>query len=183
MSLATLRAGWVLRSALIALVAISDGALAYTAPTGCTDISQVPVTKNIEFGAGIQAIFAQFSVSPAVGCADCHTTAGGPAGGLNLDPNDSDPFAVPPYASIVNVSSGEVPELAYVVPNRPELSFLFMKINCDNPPHGQRMPLGALELFTPEQQALIYDWIAEGATVEPTNSIFRGTFDYRGFNQ
>ena len=183
MKVGTLRAGRTIRSALFALASISKGAPAYNPPTGCTDISQVPVTKNIEFGAGIEAIFVQFSVSPAAGCADCHTTAGGPAGGLNLDPSDSDPFAVPPYAGIVNVSSDEVPQLDYVVPNRPELSYLFMKINCDNPPHGERMPLGEVELFTPEQQALIYDWIAEGATVEPTNSIFRGTFDHRGFDQ
>ena len=103
-----------------------------------------------------------------------------PAGNLDLDP--SEPDEPSPYGNIVNVLSDEVANLQYVVPNHPEQSFLFMKVNCDNPPSGSRMPLdGYAGGLTPQQQAVIYDWIAGGASVEPTNTIFRGTFDIRGF--
>ena len=155
-------------------------ALAVSAPTGCTDISKIPVTNEIDFGAGIEAIFIQFSTNPAAGCASCHTSDAGPSGGLNLDPNDQNPDATSPYTGIVNVPSLEAPAYNYVTPNRPELSYLFMKINCDTPPSGSRMPLGYTDVFTPEQQAFIYDWIAGGATIETTSTIFRGTFDIRG---
>ena len=156
-------------------------ALADSPPTGCTDISKIPVTNAIDFGAGIEAIFIQFSTNPAAGCASCHTTDAGPSGGLNLDPNDQNPDATSPYFGIVNVPSIEASEYDYILPNSPELSYLFMKINCDNPPSGSRMPLGYTDVFTPEQQAFIYDWIAGGATIETTSTIFRGTFDIRGF--
>ena len=171
-----MRSAFILTTSLFSL-----GAAAANPPTGCTDISTIPVTTEIEFGAGIEGIFRQFSSNPAAGCASCHTTAAGPSGGLNLDPDDQDPLAVPPYTGIVNVPSLEYSQLDYVKPNHPELSFLFMKINCDKPPAGNRMPLGYTEYFTPEQQALIYDWIAGGASIESTSEIFRGTFDIRGF--
>ncbi len=124
-------------------------ALAVSAPTGCTDISKIPVTNEIDFGAGIEAIFIQFSTNPAAGCASCHTSDAGPSGGLNLDPNDQNPDATSPYTGIVNVPSLEASAYNYVTPNRPELSYLFMKINCDTPPSGSRMPLGYTDVFTP----------------------------------
>ncbi len=171
-----------MRSALVSIALLySVCATAAYPPTGCTDISDIPVTKNIEFGAGVESIFRQFSAQPAAGCASCHTTAAGPSGGLNLDPDDQDPNAVSPYTGIVNVPSLEYPNLDYVKPNQPELSYLFMKVNCDQPPSNNRMPLGYTEYFTPEQQAFIYDWIAGGASIESTSEIFRGTFDIRGF--
>jgi hypothetical protein len=59
---------------------------------------------------------------------------------------------------------------------------LFQKVNCDPPDVGDRVPLGYGDL-SPEQQALIYDWIAEGAPSGTTDDIFHNDFDPRGFVQ
>jgi hypothetical protein len=152
-------------------------------PSGCTSIQNVPVIYNIDYGAGIQGLFNNFSNGPdAAGCIDCHTTAMGmqdPSGFLDLDIQDGST-----YGNLVNVPSYEDSSILYVEPNHPEKSFLFMKVNCDNPPVPARMPRdnygGGL---SPEQQALIYDWIAEGAPIGNTGGIFRNGFDIRGFSQ
>ena len=139
------------------------------APSGCTDISAVPVQYTITYGAAIQGLFDNFG---AGACTDCHVSPM-PAGNLDLTAGVS-------WGHLINQPSDEDSSLTYVVPNHPEQSLLFQKINCDFPPVGSRMPLigGAL---SPDQQALIYDWIAEGAPVGTTDGIFRGTFDVRGF--
>jgi len=151
-------------------------------PSGCTSIAGIPVAQSIQYGAAIQSIFVNFN-GQANGCADCHTAAMGasvPSGYLDLDPLDFPS----PYVNLVNVESPMYPGNVYVVPNHPERSFLFQKINCDFSAGGERMPLGNYGGgLSPELQALIYDWIAAGAPVGTTDAIFRGTFDVRGFDQ
>lgn len=150
-------------------------------PSGCTSIANVPVATTISYGAAIQhGIFQDFN-GMAQGCADCHTSGMGvqvPSGGLDLDPTESPS----PYVNLVNVESADYPGMKYVVPGHPEQSLLFWKVNCDAPVFGARMPLsnygGGLSA---EQQAEIYDWIAEGAPAGTTDAIFRGNFDLRGF--
>lgn len=61
---------------------------------------------------------------------------------------------------------------SYVIPGEPLSSGLFDKVNCDQPLVGQRMPLAGAPLELMEQ-ALIYDWIAQGALGEPDTPIFR----------
>jgi len=141
-------------------------------PASCTSLSGAPSHPAIDYGAAIQTIFTSFN--GVNGCSDCHTSSGGPAGGLNLDPLETSP-----WVNIVNVPSGESP-YNYVTPGKPELSYLFRKINCDSPDAGTRMPQGFAALSV-DQQATIYDWIAAGAPVGTTDQIFRGTFDLRGF--
>ncbi|MDR3388768.1 MAG: hypothetical protein P4L92_17110 [Rudaea sp.] len=167
-------------SALATLIASRSVAGGVT-PSGCTAIDYIPVNYSIEYGAAIQSnIFVHFSPDQMFGCADCHTTSMGtqtPAGNLDLDPTDSSP-----YTNLVNVPSDEDPSLIYVVPNHPEKSLLFQKVNCDNPPTGVRMPFGGYGGgLSPAQQATIYDWIAGGAPIGTTDGIFRGNFDIRGF--
>jgi len=153
-------------------------------PSGCTPIDYLPpMYSGIQFGAAIEGIFIDFN-GQGNGCADCHTSAMHtqiPAGNLDLDPNESPS----PYVNLINVVSAEDPSLIYVVPNYPERSLLFQKVNCDTPGVGVRMPYqgypDGMTTLTPYQQALIYDWIAEGAPADTTNGIFRGTFDLRGF--
>ena len=107
-----------------------------------------------------------------------------PTGALDLDPADSPS----PYRNLIDVQSPWYPGYVYVVPNHPEQSLLFMKVDCDDPGGnggaGARMPLdnyaGGL---TVQQIALIYDWIAEGAPAGTTDGIFRNGFDVRGFAQ
>lgn len=170
--------------AAVCLASVARSGAAGVPPSGCTSIAAIPVAKSIQYGAGIQSIFVNFS-GMGLGCADCHTSAMGtvfPSGGLDLDPVDTPS----PYVNLINKPSFDAPELnlTYVVPGHPEQSFLFQKVNCDTPAEGTRMPFnnyaGGLSV---EQQALIYDWIAAGAPVGTTDAIFRGTFDPRGFDQ
>ena len=165
-------------------VAWAMHAVAAVPPSGCTPIDNVPpIYSGIQFGAAIEGIFIDFN-GQGNGCADCHTSAMHtqvPAGNLDLDPSESPS----PYVNLVNVVSAEDPSLIYVVPNYPERSLLFQKVNCDTPGVGARMPFqgypDGMTTLTPYQQALIYDWIAEGAPAGTTSGIFRGTFDSRGF--
>lgn len=157
------------------IVAVMSGLLApgvsAQAPSGCTSIQDIPVTYNIEFGAAIQDIFNDFD-GMNDGCIECHVNPM-PAGGLSLEAGIS-------WANLINKHSADDSSLIYVVPKHPEQSLLFQKINCDSPPTGDRMPLGFSNL-SPEQQALIYDWIAEGAPSGTTDDIFHNDFDLRGF--
>ena len=103
-----------------------------------------------------------------------------PAGELDLDPLD-DP---PPYDNIVNVKSKANPLLTYVVPKHPEQSLLFWKVNCQHPVVGGQMPSDGYPdgktVLTTYQMAQLWDWIAEGAPVAPTDGVFQSTFDIRG---
>jgi hypothetical protein len=164
-------------SALMTL-ALSRMAVGQTPPSGCTDISGVPPTfSGIQYGAAIQGFFGNFD-GMGNACTDCHVAADqGPAGNLDLTAGVS-------WGNLVNVAADEDPSIMYVVPNHPEQSLLFRKINCDSPGVGSRMPYGFPSgTLTPEQMAAVYDWIAEGAPVGTTDGIFRDTFDFRGFEQ
>ncbi len=141
----------------------------------CTDISTVPVQYTITYGAAIQGVFDNFATNGGnAGCVDCHFPPS-PTGNLDLTDGVS-------WSHLVNIPSYEDSSVLYVVPNQPEQSLLFQKVNCDMPGVGSRMPFdGYGGGLTVEQQALIYDWIAEGAPSDMTDGIFRGTFDTRGF--
>ena len=137
------RADWLVLFALsMLLVGMMAAPLAAQTPSGCIDISdQPPSYSGIQFAAAIQTnIFVNFLSPPSqAGCADCHTTLMGtqsPSGNLDLDPQD-DP---PPYDNIVNVPSDTDSTLTYVVPNHPERSLLFWKVNCTDPVAGDQMP-------------------------------------------
>jgi len=170
--------GFVASAGSLALLALAHTTNTQSAPSGCTDISTVaPIYSGIQYGAAIQGLFVDFD-GMGNGCSACHTSNMGtntPAGNLNLDPSETSP-----YANLVNIPSDEDPALVYVVPNHPEQSLLFEKINCETPAVGTRMPYGYPAL-SPYQQALIYDWIAEGAPVGTTDGVFRDGFDGRGF--
>ncbi|HZP66864.1 MAG TPA: hypothetical protein VFB32_11195 [Rudaea sp.] len=177
------------RTVLVLAAAVASGlagltlapARAGVAPSGCTSIADVPpIYSGIQYGAAIQGIFDNFlSNGGMAGCVDCHTSpASGASGHLDLTDGAS-------WAHLVDVPSNEDSTLIYVVPGHPEQSLLFQKVNCDTPGVGVRMPYqgypDGMTTLTPDQQALIYDWIAEGAPAGTTDGIFRGTFDIRGF--
>jgi hypothetical protein len=170
----------VAAASAVATALVSQPASSGGVPSGCTSIQDVaPLYSGIEYGAAVQSFFDNFLTNGAMaGCADCHTVAGtDPAGNLDLTDGDS-------WADLVNVPSNEDPTVTYVVPNHPEQSLLFRKINCDTPGVGARMPYQFPEgTLSPDQQALIYDWIAEGAPVGTTDGLFRNGFDFRGFTQ
>jgi hypothetical protein len=87
------------------------------------------------------------------GCAiaNCHVSDG--AGGLNLE-------AVRAFAELVGVPSTQVDDLL-VVPGDPARSYLFEKVDADQPRVGDRMPIGnALDALDIEA---IRQWIVGGA--------------------
>jgi hypothetical protein len=169
---------FVIRVALAACAGTSLGVASGShagQPGGCTSIADVtPIYSGIQYGAAIQGMFDDFN-GMNVGCTMCHfTPPPTPSGNLNLDDGVS-------WAHLVNVPSREDSNLIYVVPGHPERSLLFAKINCDLPPVGSRMPYGfPSDTLTPQQQALIWDWIAAGAPIGPTDGVFRDGFDLRG---
>ncbi len=164
---------------LLAMLAAPPAA-GQTVPSGCTSIADVtPLYSGIQYGAAIQGLFDNFLTNGGTaGCVDCHIhPASGAAGHLDLTDGVS-------WRHLVDVPSYEDSDIMYVVPNHPEQSLLFQKINCDTPAVGARMPYGYPPgTLAAEQQALIYDWIAEGAPVGSTDGIFRSGFDIRGFEQ
>ncbi|HEY6942041.1 c-type cytochrome domain-containing protein [Dokdonella sp.] len=145
------------------------------APDGCTRIADIAPNYSITYGAAVQGLFDDYATNGgSAGCINCHEPPA-PTGGLDLTAGVS-------WGHLVGVPSGEDASILYVVPGRPEDSLLFRKVNCDVPGVGARMPLddwgGGL---LPEQQALIYDWIANGALPGTSATVFRDGFDIRGF--
>lgn len=159
-------------------MAIVPSSSAQIVATSCTDISQIPVQYTLDYGAAIQSgIFHNYS-GMGFGCDQCHTGGFNAASGnLDLDAADSPS----PYTNLINVESALYSGYIYVVPNHPEQSLLFQKINCATLATGAQMPLNDVGGLTAYQQALIYDWIAAGAPSGTTDTLFRNTFDIRGF--
>lgn len=133
-------------------------------PSGCDSLDGEPPQFTIDYQAGIQGIFNTY-------CTGCHEGDFPPAG-LDLGPGVS-------WGNLVGHASSQDAGLVRVVPNHPEQSLLFHKVNCATPDVGSRMPLGGGALPT-ELQALIYDWIAAGAPAGVTDTLFRGSFEPRG---
>jgi hypothetical protein len=146
-------------------------------PGGCTRIADIAPNYAITYGAAVQGLFDDYATNGgSAGCVDCHFAPPPmPSGELDLSAGVS-------WGHLVGVPSAEDPGLLYVVPGRPQESLLFLKVNCDEPATGARMPLdnygGGL---LPEQQALIYDWIANGALSGTSSTVFRDGFEIRGF--
>lgn len=162
----------------VAAVAVPSTS-AQVVATSCTDISQIPVQYELSYGAAIQSgIFHDYD-GMGNGCDQCHTGGFDAASGnLDLDALDTPS----PYANLINVESALYPGRIYVVPNHPEQSLLFQKINCAVTGAGDQMPQdNAFGGLTAYQQALIYDWIAAGAPSDTMDVLFRSTFDIRGF--
>ena len=164
--------------AAVALVALAAGARAQVpAPSGCTRIADIAPQYAITSGAAVQGLFDDYATNGgSAGCIDCHfAPPPQPSGGLDLSAGTS-------WSHLVNVPSNENPAIFYVVPGRPEESLLFRKVNCDDPGVGARMPLGGYGGgMLPEQQAILYDWIANGAVPGTSDTLYRDGFDIRGF--
>ena len=128
-------------SCLVASKAHAGGA------SGCENLSAVAPFTQVSYSLNIQSIFN------SGGCLDCHSGAGGTggAGGLNLETLSS-------YQSLLAPSVGN----PRVLPGDPLNSVLFLKINCDMPGFGSRMPMD-LGPLSPVRQQLIFDWIRLGA--------------------
>jgi len=88
-------------------------------------------------------------------CSECHTGSNAPFG-LRLDSEDNS------FTFLVDVSSGERPELMRVNSGNPDLSYIVMKVEGDPSIVGGQMPLNR----TPLSAELVNElrvWIADGA--------------------
>lgn len=138
-----------LACAAVCLMMTAATALAGLGASGCDDLGSLAETPSIDFQSQIQPVFNA--------CASCHGESG--SAGLDLRSGES-------YDNLVGMISTTNPGRLRVEPFSPNTSALFLAVNCDSPGGpGFRMP-GT----TPEQQALIRDWIAQGAQPEPTGT-------------
>lgn len=137
-----------LRSRRFVLIAFAFASpvIAVAAPSGCDDLSSIPITEGVDYDTQIRPLVAgDLSV---YSCANCHSPTN-PAGGLDLKETSMSPPSIEAIAQ-------------RVVERKPRESLFFNKINCDDPgDFGARMPFGGT--LTLADQALIYDWIAQGA--------------------
>ncbi len=133
----------------------------------CQDLSLVPMDFSVDYETEVQPIFTG-------SCANCHVSSPFPDAGLTLDPGKS-------FDNLVNVTSVQDGTLLRVKPYSATQSVLFSKVNCDAPLVGLRMPLERSPL-TPEAQALIMDWINQGALATPAvpDLVSRADFETRG---
>lgn len=139
-------------------------------PSGCEDISSQPV----RFGVGFDEIYNNIV---AVRCANCHTNGGG-SGGMAL-PDVNTAFTR--WINVVPVNAN-AQDVVRIRPNSPNGSFVFLKVNCTTPGvnAGLRMPRNGPPFLTLSEQALIFDWILQGANrTENADILFQGRFEDR----
>lgn len=121
----------------------------------CDNLRNGPITFNVQWQTQVKPIINELLGGR---CTSCHNS-GSPMGGLNLSDDPIDAI----YTMVGFV----------VIPGRVDQSILFDKVNCEFPAiGGLRMPRDQSPL-TLDQQALIYDWIEQGALGEPKDPIFR----------
>lgn len=128
-------------------------------PSGCSDLSLVPMTFAILYYDDIQPLFSDNDR-----CTGCH----GGLANLFLEPDFS-------YGNLVGINSSQQAGLLRVTPGDPLNSLLFQKLACDNPEVGARMPLDGSPIPI-EEQALVMDWILLGAGFD-TDPLFRDQFE------
>ncbi|MCK7593023.1 hypothetical protein [Pseudomarimonas salicorniae] len=105
------------------------------------------IDDAVDFDRDVAPIFASR-------CTSCHAGASA-LGGLRLD----NEFA---HGASVRVRSSGSPDLLRVEPFNPAASLLWLKLNCDQPPSGSRMPLG-MPALSPGERRAIFSWISRGA--------------------
>jgi hypothetical protein len=135
---------------------------------GCDPLSAKdhPIRYDVSFEGDIR---------PFIGdqCASCH----GSQGGLSLSTANA-------RIALIGANERGTPSsgnstILRVRPLEPLASALFLKLNCDVPPFGGRMPLGGSAAST-EFQALVHDWIAAGALMPDSfggERLFIGSFE------
>ncbi|MEO7874515.1 MAG: hypothetical protein ABIR62_00170 [Dokdonella sp.] len=141
-------------------VSVGAGPLA----DGCTNLDAIPIQFTIDFQSAIQGVFDNH-------CIECHEGKDPPAG-LDLSAGGS-------WSHLIGIPSSQDAAFIRVMPDQPLASLLFLKVNCDIPGVGHRMPLNRDPLLE-EEQALMLDWIRQGAPSATTDTIFRGEFEIRG---
>ena len=117
----------------------------------CKDADTNP-ERTVSFATDIRPLFNRMTA----GCG-CHMpSAAGPGGGTQLSGLDLSSMAA---LRAGGANSGS----RIVVAGEPCSSIIYLKVE-QAPPFGSRMPLGGPPFFTDEEENLLHDWIAEGAS-------------------
>ncbi len=136
----------LLGSALLALGLVLAGPVqGGTTPEGCENLDDFDPVANVDFDTEIQPILDT--------CTGCHGKNG--TAGLDLRPGHA-------YDNLVEVVATSNPERYRVEPFNPDESNLFLAINCESP-GGPGFQMSGTTL---DEQALIRDWIDQGALPE-----------------
>ncbi len=150
-----MRLAWAL-----SLVVVSASMAACTTPIAgdetpsCTDADSDP-QRSVDYVSQIRPLLWRRQNGAEYACIDCHTSRfveGSTPAYLYLDTYDG------------LRRGGKTSGAQVLVPGKPCASLLVKKLRGTTP-NGARMPRGG-PYFTPEQVALVSDWIAEGAKGE-----------------
>jgi len=130
-------------------VALLTTPYATFAASGCESLSPVPIVERVLWPQVFEAMTNQSNCTQ-----NCHL---GMTAAAQMELGDMN---VAVYF-LVNQPSSQNPQQLRVDPGNAAASLFFQKVNCASPDVGGRMPPGGhvpLEL-----QALIFDWIEQGA--------------------
>lgn len=158
---------------LLMIAGVLPPALASGLPAGCDELpaDTWPVRYDVSFEGDIRPLLEDNEQA----CTLCH----GSSGDLSLSvANARNQLLGPNETGVASAGDLAMPPMPRVRPFEPLSSSLFVKINCDTPPFGSRMPLGRSP--SPELQALIHDWIASGALMPDSpggQRLFIGRFE------
>jgi hypothetical protein len=145
---------------------------AIPAPPGCEvpPESEFALRYDVSFEGDIRPLMQ------AQNCLGCH----GSAGGLSLSTQNVRNALLGPNETGQTSASSQAQSLGLlrVRPFEPYASGLLLKMSCEVPPYGARMPING----TPDRElvALIHDWIANGALMPDSingERLFIGSFE------
>jgi hypothetical protein len=147
------------RTGRLGMLLLALQGTAYAA-TNCDSAAGYPIYQNVEWSTVWQTLSAESSCTQ-----NCHNGIS-PAGDLDLSNQNLAIYF------LVGQPSSQFPNVQRVVPGDPVNSLLFQKVACAQPDVGNRMPPGG---HLPLQwQAMVYDWIEQGAYGEnPEDPIAR----------
>ena len=142
-----------------------------SAAEDCHDLSGLPIIRGVLWEDVWQAMDETSNCTQ-----NCHLGLA-PAGDLDLSNRQLSIYF------LVNQLSAQSGSVQRVIPGNPTRSLLFQKIACSQPDVGMSMPPGGH--VPPLLQALIYDWIEQGALGEsaedpiPRDFLFRDSLESR----
>lgn len=126
-----------------ALASVVDGGTGNVTTNGCSNADSNPAV-TVSFSRDVRPLMTR---SPG-GCGPCHL--GRATSGLDLSS----------YQSLRR--GGLISGTRMVVPGEPCNSILVQKTSR-TPPFGSRMPLNGPPNYSPEEEQIVRDWVAEGA--------------------
>ena len=140
---------------LLALLLAANPSDPHASPkaSDCDSLDAIPVSFGIDYATEVKPLWSSY------GCIGCHN-GNNAAGGLDLGGAQ-----VSELCYLLGVPATADATLLRVEPADARNSLLYQKIGCNDPPGFLgRMPPGTP--MSAIDQALVYDWIAEGARTE-----------------